>query len=142
MPGGLYARRLAEWAERAGNPYLLSYGMFYNAIAAALGGDLEAAERQMINALAYIRSRRAGLENEPRLLAELANIRRRRGDLAGARRTAQEAVDLARARNTRLWLAYGLAIAQACAETKTAPDELTPLYAVIGTDAFGKLAAR
>jgi adenylate cyclase len=53
-------------------------------------------------ALRFARSRKAGLENEPRILADLANAYRMDGDRAKASATAEEAMRIATERHARI----------------------------------------
>ena len=52
--------------------------------------------------LAFARERKAGLEIEARVLADLANAYRLRGNIDDAYRTATEAIDVARSRCARV----------------------------------------
>ena len=69
-------------------------------------GDYSEATRTLSEALIYARERKAGLENEARLLADLAHVQMRAG-LARARpATIEEAADVARRRGAKVWLAH------------------------------------
>ena len=54
------------------------------------------------HALSFARSRKAGLENEPRILAELANAYRLNGDTTTALTTVDEAIKVATERYARV----------------------------------------
>jgi adenylate cyclase len=92
--------------EKSGNPYLLVYGRGYAGLAQAMRGDYSEATRTLSEALVYARERKAGLENEARLLADLAHVQMRAGLGERARATAEEAADVARRRGAKVWLAY------------------------------------
>jgi adenylate cyclase len=54
------------------------------------------------DALSFARSRKAGLENEPRILADLANAYRLNGDIATALTTVDEAIEISTGRHARI----------------------------------------
>src|SRR5262249_49973653 len=60
----------------------------------------------LVEALHFARQRRAGLENEARMLCDLAWVQRRAGLAERARVTADEAAAVARRRDARIWQAY------------------------------------
>src|SRR6202171_6072113 len=66
-----------------------------------IAGRSQAAADELEKALSLARMRRAGLEGEARILADLANAYRLNGDLDKAGRTAVEAIDVASARAAR-----------------------------------------
>jgi adenylate cyclase len=65
-------------------------------------GRFEAAADQLEKALSFARMKRAGLEGEARILADLADAYRLKGDLDSAGRTAAEAIAVASARAARI----------------------------------------
>jgi adenylate cyclase len=104
------ARRLAEHAaymkdvsERAGTPYLVVYARAYRALALALEGRYDDGAQLLEETIRYARQRRVGLENEPRMLADLAGIHLLAGANARAAQAAREALDVAHARGHRVW---------------------------------------
>jgi hypothetical protein len=56
----------------------------------------------LTDALSFARSRKAGLENEPRILADLANAYRLNGDNVRTLTTAVEAINIATERHARV----------------------------------------
>ena len=99
------ARVMAEVVEPTGNPYLLVYARGYAGLAAGINGDLAGGTHILRDTLAYARKRRAGLENEPRILADLADLQLRSGNQADARSMAVEAIKICQARCQRTWKA-------------------------------------
>ncbi len=93
-------------AEKSGNPYLLVYGRGYAGLAQGMRGAHSEATTTLSETLAYARRRKAGLENEPRLLADLAHVQLRAGLGERARATAEEAASVARRRGVKVWQAY------------------------------------
>lgn len=67
-----------------------------------LAGRLNSAIDDLSSALSFARSRKAGLENEARILADLANAYRLNGDSAAALATVNEAIEVATARHARV----------------------------------------
>ena len=57
---------------------------------------------RICQALGFARSRKAGLENEPRILADLANAYALNGDALDALRTVNEAIQVASDRHARI----------------------------------------
>lgn len=93
-------------AEKSGNPYLMVYGRAFLGLGQAVGGELSEAATTIGNALRFARERKAGLENEARMLADLAWVQLRAGLADRARATAEEAAVVARRRGARIWQAY------------------------------------
>lgn len=93
-------------AERSGNPYLIVYGRAFRGLGEAICGELAQATATLAEALGLARERRAGLENEARMLADLAWVQLRAGLTERARRTAEEAAAIANRRGARVWQAY------------------------------------
>jgi hypothetical protein len=67
-----------------------------------VGGRLISAIEDLSDALKFARSRRAGLENEPRILADLANAYRLNGDIVTALSIVGEAIEVATERHARV----------------------------------------
>jgi adenylate cyclase len=101
-----HAAAVAKLAERGGTPYLRVYGQAYVGLAQALRREYAAAAGTMTDNLAYARQRNAGLDNEPRMLADLAYVQLCAGLVARSRETAEEAASVARRRGAQVWLAY------------------------------------
>ena len=68
--------------EGSGNPYLRVYAQACRGLSHIVAGRLTSAIEDLSEALSFARSRKAGLENEPRILADLANAYRLNGDNA------------------------------------------------------------
>jgi class 3 adenylate cyclase/tetratricopeptide (TPR) repeat protein len=97
-----HADRAFSIATRSGNPYLRVYAQACRGLSHIISGRLTSAINDLSDALAFARSRKAGLENEPRILADLANAYCLNGDLANARRTVDEATKVAVDRHARV----------------------------------------
>ena len=98
----LHAERAFSMAVRSGSPYLQAYAMATRGLAHIVAGRPGSAIEDLSAAIDGARRRKAGLEYEPRMLADLANAYRLNGDLDAALRTADEAIDAATTRNTRI----------------------------------------
>jgi class 3 adenylate cyclase/tetratricopeptide (TPR) repeat protein len=96
-----HANRAFSLAAKSGNPYLRVYAQACRGLAQTVAGSPGAAVEDLSGALRFARSRKAGLENEARILADLADAYRRNGDAATALETAREAISVAVARHTR-----------------------------------------
>ena len=96
-----HAARALALATKSGNAYLRVYAQACRGVAHTLSGNPGAALEDLSGALRFARSRKAGLENEVRILADLANACRLNGDLKGALEYADEALALAAVRRTR-----------------------------------------
>jgi len=92
--------------EKSGNPYLNVYGLSFGALGLGLAADYTGAAGLLTEALRFARQRRAGLENEARMLCDLAWVQRRAGLADRARDTAEEAASVARRRGASIALAY------------------------------------
>ncbi len=97
----LHANRAFSLAAKSGNPYLRVYAQACRGLAHTVAGNPGAAVEDLSNALRFARSRKAGLENEARILADLADAFRRNGDAATALAMADEAIAVAVTRHTR-----------------------------------------
>ena len=97
-----HADRAFSIATRTGNPYLRVYAQACRGQAHIVAGRLTSAIEDLSEALRFARSRKAGLENEPRILADLANAYRMDGNHAAAATTAEEAMRVATERHARI----------------------------------------
>ena len=97
-----HADRAFALAVKSGNPYLRVYAQACRGFSHIVTGKLTSAIEDLSVALAFARSRRTGLENEPRILADLANAYRLNGDSAAALVTVDQAIALAVERRARV----------------------------------------
>ena len=79
-----HADRAFALAIKSGNPYLRVYTQACRGLSHTIAGRLNSAIEDLSSALGFARSRKAGLENEARILADLANAYRLNGDAATA----------------------------------------------------------
>src|SRR5262249_17962576 len=85
-----------------GSPYLRVYAQACRGLSRVVTGQLDEAVKDLVDAVGFARRRRAGLENEARILADLANVHRVKGEFAAATVMAREAITIATARHLRL----------------------------------------
>jgi len=97
-----HAERAFSLASKGGNPYLRVYAQGCRGVFQLIAGHADLAINDLSNALAFARTRRAGLENEPRLLADLANAYLLKGDMESATATVDEAIKMSMARHARV----------------------------------------
>jgi class 3 adenylate cyclase/tetratricopeptide (TPR) repeat protein len=97
-----HADRAFSLAIKSGNPYLRVYAQACRGLSHIVAGRLTSAIEDLSDALSFARSRKAGLENEPRILSDLANAYRLNGDSAAALVTADEAIAVATERHARV----------------------------------------
>lgn len=97
-----HADRAFSIAAKSGNPYLRVYAQACRGLSHVVGGRLTSAIHDLSEALVFARSRKAGLENEPRILADLANAHRLNGDVADALRTCEDAIAVSSERHARV----------------------------------------
>jgi tetratricopeptide (TPR) repeat protein len=97
-----HAHRAFSLAVKSGNPYLRVYAQACRGLAHTIAGNLSTAIEDLVAALRFARSRKAGLENEARILADLADAYRLNGDAATALETVDEAIEIAIARHARV----------------------------------------
>ncbi|MBR0793994.1 AAA family ATPase [Bradyrhizobium jicamae] len=97
-----HANRAFSLAMKSGNPYLRVYAQAHRGLAHSVAGRLTSAIEDLSEALSFARARKAGLENEARILADLAHIHMQNGEAAIALLTAEEAIEIARLRCTRV----------------------------------------
>src|SRR5712691_11920516 len=97
-----HADRAFAIAMKSGNPYLRVYAQACRGLSHIIAGRLTSAIEDLSGALNFARSRKAGLENEPRILADLANAYRLNSDTATALTTVDEAIKVATERHARI----------------------------------------
>jgi class 3 adenylate cyclase/tetratricopeptide (TPR) repeat protein len=97
-----HADRAFALAMKSGNPYLRVYAQACRGLSHIIARRLTSAIEDLSDALSFARSRKAGLENEPRILADLANAYRLNGDIERAFSTVNQAIEVATERHARL----------------------------------------
>jgi class 3 adenylate cyclase/tetratricopeptide (TPR) repeat protein len=97
-----HADRAFSLAMKSGNAYLRVYAQACRGLSHIVAGRLASAIEDLTDTLSFARSRKAGLENEPRILADLANAHRLNGDSASALNTVDEAIRVASDRHARV----------------------------------------
>ncbi|MBR1276531.1 AAA family ATPase [Bradyrhizobium sp. AUGA SZCCT0283] len=97
-----HADRAFSIAMRTGNPYLRVYAQACRGLANIVARKPIAAVEDLSEALRLARTRKAGLENEPRILADLANAYSLVGDKSRAVEAANEAITIAMERHARI----------------------------------------
>jgi class 3 adenylate cyclase len=97
-----HADRAFSLAVKSGNPYLRVYGQACRGLSHIVARRLTSAIQDLSGALSFARLRKAGLEDEPRILADLANAYRLNGDDSTAFTTVDEAIKVATERHARV----------------------------------------
>ena len=97
-----HSERAYSLAIKSGNPYLRVYGQACRGLSHIVARRLTSAIQDLSDALSFARSRKAGLEAEPRILADLANAYRLNGDNSSALATVDEAIKVATERHARI----------------------------------------
>ena len=97
-----HAERAYSLAVKSGNPYLRVYGQACRGISHMVARRLTSAIQDLSDALSFARSRKAGLEAEPRILADLANAYKLNGDESAALATVEEAIKVSTERHARI----------------------------------------
>ncbi|MBV9566035.1 MAG: AAA family ATPase [Bradyrhizobium sp.] len=97
-----HADRAYHLAIKSGNPYMRVYGQACRGLSHVVARRLTSAIQDFSDSLSFARSRKAGLEAEPRILADLANAYRLNGDDTTALATADEAIKVATERHARI----------------------------------------
>jgi tetratricopeptide (TPR) repeat protein len=97
-----HADRAFSIAAKSGNPYLRVYAQACRGVSHIVSARLTSSIQDLTDALLFARSRKAGLENEPRILADLANAYRLDGDMVNAVRATDEAIKVATERSARI----------------------------------------
>jgi adenylate cyclase len=95
----------AQSREVVGGSTMLSQGVYAQALRGLshiVAGRLTSAIEDLSDALSFARFRKAGLENEPRILADLANAYRLNGDTETAFAIVDEAIQVATERHARV----------------------------------------
>src|SRR5258708_6206213 len=94
-----HADRAFSLAVKSGSPYLRVYAQACRGLSHTIAGRLDSAIEDLSDALDFARSRKAGLENEARILADLANAFRQHGDVAAAFSAVDQAGSVAAERH-------------------------------------------
>jgi adenylate cyclase len=97
-----HAERAMAMAADSGSPYVRVNALACRGVSQLIAGRYEAAVDDLEKALSFARSRRAGLEAEARMLADLSNAHRLNGDFDKAGQIAAEAIEVACARAARV----------------------------------------
>src|SRR5262249_34898342 len=97
-----HAERAMMMARESGSPYILVNALACLGVAHLVAGRFAAAVESLDTALSVARSRKAGLEGEARILADLANAHRLNNELEAAQLVAAEAIEVAVARAARV----------------------------------------
>ena len=90
-----HADRAFSLALKNDKPYnwnLRVYAQASRGLSHVTAGRFDAAIEDFLDALLFAKSKRTGLEHEPRILADLANAYRLNGDIPSALTTADEAI--------------------------------------------------
>jgi class 3 adenylate cyclase/tetratricopeptide (TPR) repeat protein len=98
----LHAARAMAMATETGSPYILVNALACLGLAHLVGGRFAQAVESLDKALSVARVRKAGLESEARILADLANAHRLNNELEAALLVAAEAIEVATARTARV----------------------------------------
>ena len=97
-----HAERAMAMANESSSPYILVNALACLGVSHMVAGRFAAAVDSLDTALSVARMRKAGLENEARILADLANARRLNNELEAAQLVAEEAIEVAVARAARV----------------------------------------
>jgi adenylate cyclase len=97
-----HAERAYNLSIKSGNPYMQVYGRACRGVAHMIARRLTSAIQDLSDALSFARLRKAGLEAEPRILADLAEAYRLNGDVSAALATVDEAIKVAMDRHSRI----------------------------------------
>lgn len=97
-----HADRAFSLAIKSGNPYLRVYAQASRGLSHMVAGRITSSIEDLSAALDFARTRKAGLENEARILADLANAYRQKGDTAAALSAVDEAIAVAVERHARI----------------------------------------
>jgi len=97
-----HSERALSMATRSGSPYFRTYATACRGLFHIIAGRPSAAIADLTAAIEFARQREAGLEYEPRMLADLANAYRLNGDFDAAARTAADAIDVCVRRHSRV----------------------------------------
>ena len=97
-----HAERAFSMAIKSGSPYLRVYAQACRGLSHIVAERLDEAVKDLVDALGFARRRKAGLEGEARILADLANAYRLKGEFASAASYATEAINIATVRHARV----------------------------------------
>jgi class 3 adenylate cyclase/tetratricopeptide (TPR) repeat protein len=97
-----HAERAYSLAIKSGNSYLRVYGQACRGLSHIVARRFTSAIQELSDALSFARSRKAGLEAEPRILTDLANAYRLNGDDSNALATVDEAIRISTERHARI----------------------------------------
>ncbi len=97
-----HAERAFSLSIKSGNPYMQVYGRACRGVAHVVARRYGSAIQDLSDALGFARLRKAGLEAEPRILADLARAHRLNGDDSAALATADEAIRISMERHARI----------------------------------------
>lgn len=97
-----HAERAYSLSIKSGNPYMQVYGRACRGVSHMIARRLTSAIQDLSDALSFARLRKAGLEAEPRILADLATAYRLNGNDAAALTVADEAIKVAMDRHARI----------------------------------------
>jgi predicted ATPase/class 3 adenylate cyclase len=136
-----HAVRALSMATKSGSPYVFVHAQTARGLAQLVRGHAGQGARDLEHALSFARERKAGLEIEARILADLANARRLAGDREGALQASSEAIHVACLRCARVphclaHIVRGLLFATAGA-CKDAQDELARAEVLIAETGAG-----
>ena len=90
-----HSERAFSMAMKSGSPYLRVYAQACRSLSHIVAGRMDEAIRDLVDALGFARRRKAGLENEHAILADLANAYRLKGDFTSSISAASEAINFA-----------------------------------------------
>jgi adenylate cyclase len=97
-----HATRVAEIAEKHGNPYLRVFALACGGTAKTIAKDFVRALHEFTEGLEFLRKTKAAMEYEPEILASLADCYYRSRELERAIATAREGIEIAQRRSARL----------------------------------------
>ena len=97
-----HSERAFSMAMKSGSPYLRVYAQACRGLSHIVAGRTDEAIRDLVDAIGFARRRKAGLEHEARIVADLANAYRLKGDFNCAISSAPEAITISTERHTRV----------------------------------------
>ena len=97
-----HSERAMQMAAKSGSPYLMVYALWSGGVSSMTAGKANELIDLFLKALKVAQQRKSGMENEPRLLADLANSYCLAGDLQRAIEGTEEAISVAQARRQRV----------------------------------------
>jgi class 3 adenylate cyclase/tetratricopeptide (TPR) repeat protein len=96
-----HADHAFSFAIKTGTPYLRVYAQACRGLSHIVANRFDDAIKDLLDALGFARRRKAGLESEPRIVADLSNAYLLKRDFGSAISTATQAIDIATARRAR-----------------------------------------